>query len=50
MPNVTRLLEAANCGDRKAAAELLPLVYEELRNLAAAKMAAEAPPRCGETR
>jgi RNA polymerase sigma factor (TIGR02999 family) len=42
MPNVTHLLEAANCGDRKAAAELLPLVYEELRNLAAAKMAVEA--------
>src|SRR5205814_7361724 len=35
--------EAAEKGDRKAAAELLPLVYYELRNLAAAKMAAEAP-------
>jgi RNA polymerase sigma factor (TIGR02999 family) len=43
MPEVTRLLDAAVAGDRKAAADLLPLVYEELRNLAAARMAAEAP-------
>jgi RNA polymerase sigma factor (TIGR02999 family) len=43
MSDVTRLLEAAAGGDRKAAAELLPLVYEELRKLAAARMAAEAP-------
>jgi RNA polymerase sigma factor (TIGR02999 family) len=43
MPDVTRLLEAANRGDRQAAAELLPLVYDELRKLAAARMAAEAP-------
>jgi RNA polymerase sigma factor (TIGR02999 family) len=43
MSNVTRLLEAANRGDRQAAAELLPLVYNELRNLAAARMAREAP-------
>jgi RNA polymerase sigma factor (TIGR02999 family) len=43
MSDVTRLLEAANRGDRKAAADLLPLVYEELRKLAAAKMAAENP-------
>jgi RNA polymerase sigma factor (TIGR02999 family) len=42
MSNVTRLLEAANRGDRQAAADLLPLVYDELRKLAAAKMAAEA--------
>jgi RNA polymerase sigma factor (TIGR02999 family) len=41
--DVTRLLEAAADGDRKAAADLLPLVYEELRKLAAARMAAEAP-------
>jgi len=40
---VTRLLEAARAGDRKAAADLLPLVYDELRTLAAARMAAEAP-------
>jgi RNA polymerase sigma factor (TIGR02999 family) len=43
MPDVTRLLEAAVAGDRRAAADLLPLVYDELRNLAAARMAAEAP-------
>src|SRR5262245_44859981 len=42
MSEVTRLLEAANAGDRKAAAELLPVVYEELRKLAAARMADEA--------
>jgi len=41
MPNVTRLLDAAAGGDAKAAAELLPLVYTELRQLAAAKMARE---------
>jgi RNA polymerase sigma factor (TIGR02999 family) len=43
MSNVTRLLEAAAAGDRRAAADLLPLVYDELRKLAAARMAAEAP-------
>ncbi|QDU21925.1 ECF-type sigma factor [Urbifossiella limnaea] len=43
MSDVTRLLEAAQAGDRQAAAELLPLVYDELRRLAAARMAAEAP-------
>ena len=43
MTDVTRLLDAAKAGDRLAAAELLPLVYEELRKLAAARMAAEAP-------
>jgi len=43
MSDVTRLLEAARAGDRKAAADLLPLVYDELRVLAAAKMAAESP-------
>lgn len=43
MAEVTRLLEAAASGDRRAAAELLPLVYDELRRLAAARMAAEAP-------
>ena len=37
------MLEAAAGGDRKAAADLLPLVYDELRHLAAARMAAEAP-------
>ena len=43
MSEVTRLIEAVQKGDRQAAAELLPLVYDELRNLAAMKMAAEAP-------
>jgi RNA polymerase sigma factor (TIGR02999 family) len=43
MSDVTRLLEAAAAGDRQAAADLLPLVYDELRKLAAARMAAEAP-------
>src|SRR3954462_9482058 len=43
MPDVTRLLDAAAAGDRKAAADLLPIVYDELRKLAAARMAAEAP-------
>ena len=43
MSDVTRLLEAAKGGDRQAAAALLPLVYDELRKLAAARMAAENP-------
>jgi RNA polymerase sigma factor (TIGR02999 family) len=43
MTDVTRLLEAARRGDPKAAAELLPLVYDELRRLAAAKLAREKP-------
>jgi RNA polymerase sigma factor (TIGR02999 family) len=41
--DVTQILEAVAQGDPKAADELLPLVYEELRRLAAAKMANEAP-------
>src|ERR1700704_3548194 len=43
MADVTFLLGAAAAGDRKAAADLLPLVYDELRRLAAARMAAEVP-------
>jgi RNA polymerase sigma factor (TIGR02999 family) len=43
MADVTRLLDAAAAGDPKAAAELLPLVYDELRTLAAARIAAEKP-------
>jgi RNA polymerase sigma factor (TIGR02999 family) len=43
MSDVTRLIEAVQTGDPQAAAELLPLVYDELRKLAAAKIAAEAP-------
>jgi RNA polymerase sigma factor (TIGR02999 family) len=40
---VTRVLEAAAQGDRRAAGELLPLVYEELRKLAAQRLAQEKP-------
>lgn len=43
MPEITQLLDAAAAGDQRAAAQILPLVYEELRKLAAARMAAEAP-------
>ena len=43
MPDVTRLLEAAAAGDRRAADDLLPVVYDELRKLAAARMAREKP-------
>ena len=42
MSDVTNILDRAQQGDPKAAEELLPLVYEELRKLAAAKMAHEA--------
>src|SRR5262245_9472753 len=41
MADVTQILSAAVAGDPKAAEELLPLVYDELRMLAAARMAAE---------
>ena len=40
---VTQILEAMGRGEPKAAGELLSLVYEELRRVAAAKMAQEAP-------
>ena len=40
---VTQILDAVGAGDTRAAEQLLPLVYEELRRLAAAKMAREAP-------
>ena len=43
MTDVTRLIDAAAAGDPNAAARLLPLVYDELRKLAAARMAAESP-------
>jgi RNA polymerase sigma factor (TIGR02999 family) len=39
--DVTHLLDAAAAGDPKAAANLLPLVYAELRHLAATRLAAE---------
>jgi RNA polymerase sigma factor (TIGR02999 family) len=41
MSAVTQLIQAAAAGDSKAAEELVPLVYEELRRLAARKMAGE---------
>jgi RNA polymerase sigma factor (TIGR02999 family) len=41
MSDVTRILSAIEQGDPHAAEELLPLVYDELRKLAAARMAAE---------
>jgi len=43
MADVTQILRAVEAGDPKAAAELLPLVYDELRKLAAVRMAAERP-------
>jgi RNA polymerase sigma factor (TIGR02999 family) len=43
MTDVTRILNAIEKGDSKAADELLPLVYEELRFLAAKKMEQEPP-------
>jgi RNA polymerase sigma factor (TIGR02999 family) len=41
MSDVTRVLQAASAGDPFAAAELLPLVYDELRRLAAHRLAGE---------
>jgi RNA polymerase sigma factor (TIGR02999 family) len=43
MSDVTRILNAIERGDAKATDELLPLVYEELRLLAASKLAQERP-------
>ncbi len=43
MTDVTRILGAIEQGDPSAAERLLPLVYDELRKLAAAKMREEAP-------
>jgi RNA polymerase sigma factor (TIGR02999 family) len=43
MADVTQLLDAVAAGSSNAAAELLPLVYDELRKLAAARMAEEKP-------
>jgi hypothetical protein len=40
MPHVTRLLDAVAAGDHQAAADLFPLMYDELRKLACAKIAA----------
>jgi hypothetical protein len=41
MPEITQLLNAAASRDQRAAAQILPLAYNELRKLAAARMAAE---------
>ena len=43
MSDVTQILGAMQQGDPKAAGELLPLVYQELRHLAAARMMNESP-------
>src|SRR6476620_2382740 len=43
MSEVTRILSAIEQGDPHAAEQLWPLVYDELRQLAAARMAAERP-------
>jgi RNA polymerase sigma factor (TIGR02999 family) len=43
MADVTQILSAIEAGDPKAAADLLPLVYDELRKLAAARLAGEKP-------
>jgi RNA polymerase sigma factor (TIGR02999 family) len=43
MSEVTRLLEAIDQGDPQATADLLPLIYDELRKLAAQKLACEPP-------
>jgi len=43
MTDVTRILSAIERGDAKATDDLLPLVYEELRLLAAQKLSHESP-------
>ena len=43
MPDVTRILDSVKTGNPRAAGELLPLVYDELRRIAAARMAHEQP-------
>ena len=43
MSDVTRILSQIESGDPSAAEQLLPLVYDELRKLAAAKLAQEKP-------
>ncbi len=43
MDDVTEILEAIGRGDQKAAEDLLPVVYEDLRRLAAKKLAKEPP-------
>src|SRR5262249_4280520 len=43
MSDITQIVARAGKGDARPAEELLPLVYEELRKLAAARMAQQAP-------
>jgi hypothetical protein len=43
MSDVTQILSAIEQGDQKASEQLLPLVYDALRKLAAAKMAVSLP-------
>jgi hypothetical protein len=43
MSDVTRILSQIEQGDPQAAEQLLPLVYDELRKLAAVKLAQEKP-------
>ena len=43
MSDITQILQQIESGDPSAAEELLPLVYDELKNLAAARMAQESP-------
>ena len=43
MPEITRILQSVERGDARAAEELLPLVYDELRRLAAYKMSLQPP-------
>jgi RNA polymerase sigma factor (TIGR02999 family) len=42
MNDITQVLQAVGCGERKASEELFPLVYAELRRMAARRMAGEA--------
>jgi RNA polymerase sigma factor (TIGR02999 family) len=48
-PQVTQLINLASGGDSRAAEELLPLVYDELRRLARARMAGEPAGGAGQT-
>src|SRR5438874_7642495 len=43
MPDVTLILNAIETGDAQAAGQLLPLVYQELKQIAARRLAQEAP-------
>ena len=43
-PSVTRILEAASSGNREAAEQLIPLVYDELRRLAQWRLGKESSP------